>query len=77
MAAFRKTLSLEPKLYEAHLNLGQMLLHQKQYSEAVAELTQAAEEQRERSARNCCWAGRWRGRTKARQPSSTFARRRR
>src|SRR3974390_433990 len=43
-AAFRKVLSLEPKLYEAQLNLGLLLLKQKRYADAADLLAQAAEQ---------------------------------
>jgi len=44
VTSFRKVLTLEPKLYEAQLNLSQLLLRQKKYAEAVEFLTQAADE---------------------------------
>ena len=40
--AFRKTLALEPKLYEAELNLGRMLLRRKEYAEAEKLLAEAS-----------------------------------
>jgi Tfp pilus assembly protein PilF len=42
--SFRKVLSIEPKLYEGQLNLGHVLLKQKQYAEAETFLAQAAEQ---------------------------------
>jgi tetratricopeptide (TPR) repeat protein len=44
VTAFRKVLSLEPKLYEAQLNLAQVLLRQKKYVEAAEFLAQAVEQ---------------------------------
>ena len=40
--AFRKVLALEPKLYEAQLNLAQLLLKEKKYAEAVEYLALAS-----------------------------------
>src|SRR5580658_2084761 len=48
IAEYGKTLELKPALYEAELNLGIMLMKQKEVAEAVALFEDAAEQKRDR-----------------------------